>query len=394
MKKKTNKNELGSSTLEFIFCAPLLLIVMYAAMEINERIEQRVNTAIATGNAVWLAKPETTFQRNSATEELLKADILGTKNAGTQNIGTNGAAFQNGQSVLAYSDEKLKASSYSANMSRDVSLGSEDSAYRRASQKIGDTKIDPFANTLGVFASNMIRIYRRLVDPPEPSIPSMFPDTQIEHTQVAWSISNSGTANLAMKAIEDLSKQVGVGTNSQLPKIDSDEYRMLAQQIRYLRRNAGYHNNDYKNEALLGFAFGIGDTDNYDNFVNKCFMKLDKNMRSDCGEDNGFYDYLEMRHNTVAMGKTFMSCVCTGLDCPVKIAFKLVLETAKQFVIGAIQSKVESVISDQVTHATDAIATEIASKLKDPKDLIEGKVKNVQATIENQVNQSLDEVLK
>ena len=47
----------GSSTLEFILCAPALLILMYVAMEINERIEQRTTATIAAGNASWLADP-------------------------------------------------------------------------------------------------------------------------------------------------------------------------------------------------------------------------------------------------------------------------------------------------------------------------------------------------
>ena len=69
----------GSSTLEFILCAPALLILMYVAMEINERIEQRTTATIAAGNASWLADPNSVGAASSDLKTTSKSDILGTK---------------------------------------------------------------------------------------------------------------------------------------------------------------------------------------------------------------------------------------------------------------------------------------------------------------------------
>ena len=78
MQRSKEKSERGSSTLEFIFCAPLLIILMFIAMEINERIEQRVTSAIAAGNASWLADPnQMSAAGGPEAENLAKADVLG-----------------------------------------------------------------------------------------------------------------------------------------------------------------------------------------------------------------------------------------------------------------------------------------------------------------------------
>lgn len=387
------KGQHGSSTLEFIFCAPVLLIVLYAAMEINERIEQRVNSVIATGSAAWLTKPDAAFQNGVAAQDLIKADILGTSSQGVLQT-KPGLTIQNGRSILTYSENKLHSDAYQATVSHiSDRQASERAAAVRASQRIGNTGVDPFAHTVATFATNIIGIYRLLVDPPSPNIPTMFPDTPIEHTQVAWTLTPAGTTNLAVKGIEELAKHLDSKTAADLPDTAADQYRLLAQHVQFLRRNAGYHNNQYNNEALIGMAFG--DNGEYKKFVDQCFMNLEKrNLNSQCGESNGFYDYLNLRHNAISTMKTFMSCVCTGLDCPAKIAVRIIIETAKHVLEDIVTNSIEKILTGAVNTAIEEASNKIEDGLKGPKDQITNQVKNVQKNISDQTDKAVDQVFK
>ena len=163
--------EQGSSTLEFIFCAPLLLIIMFVAMELNERIEQKVNTTITGGNLAWIAKADS---NGSTAASVAKADILGSKISGaTLGVGA-GSSMNGNEAVMSYTDTKRRADSYAIHLEHLRNVQSDRRAKDRATQKIGNSTTDSFTTGLATAAITIGTVIDGITAPNVSWIPSLF----------------------------------------------------------------------------------------------------------------------------------------------------------------------------------------------------------------------------
>ncbi len=333
----------GSSTLEFIFCAPLLLIIMFVAMEINERIEQRVNTTIAGGNLAWISKINAS---GTTGQELAKADILGSKNGAV--LGAT-ATLQDSNAVMSYSDTKKRADSYDINATHLRNQQSDNRAKDRARQKIGSSTMDTFSTGLASSVIHIGTIIDAITAPKISWLPNLFlRDLYIEEQRLSWSTSSTGTSNAAIAGIQDLTKLIGSEDNGNLSFASQQEYRLLAHRSNYLRRDPAYHPDGYTNQVLFGM--GVGD-DTFSDYNEKCFMTFDEKP---CREKNGFVDYVKTRHGIIFGVKTFLECDFSNFISLAKsLAFQLALAILEKAITDKLAEIVEKPIENAYKGMTD-----------------------------------------
>jgi hypothetical protein len=376
----------GSSTLEFILCAPALLILMYVAMEMNERIEQRVTATIAAGNSSWLADPNTSGPSSPAAAEMAKADILGTKSASNPvllSADTVVDATLTNSSVMAYSPEKMKQNAYDINITRTVSSVSNDNAKNRSSQTVGNISSDATATNINNIVNQASRIADGIQNHHIPWIPQLFPEaTPVEQQVLSWSAKDAGATNAGIKAITDLAGMISSNAGSDLTTFNSPTAKVLAAKSTYLRRDPMYHPNKYENQALYGMLFGAVDTE-YTDFNDKCFMNLE---RTPCGQHNGFVDYLETAHSTIVTLRTAIQCTCKVPYCVDMIAAILLgigIDVAENALTKAVM---DPIIAD--------VTSTIDGALQGPHAEIQRQIDSVQngatSTISNELNTLLD----
>lgn len=384
---KMKATELGSSTLEFIFCAPILLIVMFVAMEINERIEHRVAATIAAGNATLLIKPDASAGALGEVEAITKGDILGAYANAGEVRSKNGQTLQSGQTVLSYSDAKLKTDSYDVQIARTVDNRSQTEADQRAGQKIGNSTLDRFAVGMSGTAASLMHHYRKFTN----GLMQIFPEKPIERTDISWSTSTSGTTNLAMTAIEDLAQGIGSSVATDLPKMSSHEYRLLAHKTRFLKRDAAYHNNDYQMQALYGIPFGESFDDD---FVSECFLNFKRDTKAECGENNGFYSYVEGRHNVIATAKTVISCTCFGLDCLRIPITRALIEGVKAVLTSMIEGAITSAVTSVVDQVQNEVAKQISTPLEEPQKILEAQIEKQTDRMRTMAKDAMEKALE
>lgn len=390
----------GSSTLEFIFCAPLLLIIMFIAMEVNERIEHRVTSAIAAGNAAWIVNADqSSLDPNAATElqNLAKADILGTRDGANVLGSPAGAMVSDGQTIMSYSENKRHANSYTSRISRSIDDDATTTANNRAGTKVGNAKLDGAAAALANAAAGLSNVVKTVSDPPASWIPSAFPAKNIEEQRLAWSISSLGTSNVALSTIEDLAKSVNGNITGDLQDPTSSKYRLLAHHSNYLRRYPGYHprTDEYKSEAVVGLILAFDDPDHYDDFVDECFMRFDSPI---CGQTNGFVSYIRTIHIILTTVKTAIdtaavACVVSSLGTGTLACFA----TSAQ--IWGVEAALTKIIDTTLDKAMEGVADKIKEKIteslgnatKGIKDKIKEKIGNFHTEISGKVDAALSE---
>ena len=378
----------GSSTLEFILCAPALLILMYVAMEINERIEQRTTATIAAGNASWLADPNSVGAASSDLKTTSKSDILGTKSnpasglIGPQAGGVNATLDNN--TVMAYSSDKMTQDAYGLEIIRTVSVDSNTRAKERSQVKIGNLSTDATAmnlnNTLNSVASVLDTIQNTGVD----FIPRLFPDaTPVEQQVLSWSLKDGGSTNAALKAISELSKITSSTAGNDLAHFSEDSAKVLAAKSTFLRRDPMFHPSGYMNQQLYGMLFGAMSTE-MDEFNDKCFMNIDdKNV---CGQSNGFVNYLKAGHTSVTLLRTWIQCVPKGpvftwpAEIEAGIAIGVALDVAVNTATGGVKDDIVGPIQNEVQDKIDAAYGRVQKEIDKAKN-------GLGADVEKQIKQ-------
>jgi hypothetical protein len=341
-------NEQGSTTMEFLFCAPALVMLMFVAMELNERIEQRVNLAISAGNTAWISKPKSVMQgQGKALESMAKADVLGTRQTGTNILATsNGDVLPDSNVTLSYTDTRRRADSYGISVESLATETTEQTALKRAKATLGDSDTDKITSGFQQFLGAVNKV-AGVAERPKFAGKSieLFPDSPIEQHRVSWSLSEKGVTNQAFNALENLADFYGKESVDQLPKINSNQYRLLSHRTLYLKRDPGYHPDDYQWQAGIGLLAG---TDEYSDWVDDCFMKLERNV---CGSHNGFYDYLERTHNLIAFAKLLYDVISAALSSnPFTAASGIAMAKLKEDILNnlkiALQDEVMSAFSN------------------------------------------------
>jgi hypothetical protein len=394
------QNEEGSSTLEFIFCAPLLLMVMFVAMEINERIEQRVTATIASGNSAWIADTHYMTNPGAAAEEVAKADILGTKSNTTVGIIGQGAnpVFNDSSTVLSYSETKRRADSYVAKLDRFTGSVADQSVRGRAQAIIGDVVSDEPTRRIASVSVSAGEFMSRLGRPNVKWLPDLFPETHTEQQILSWSVSDKGTTNAALTAIRELSESVnGKDTSADLDRFSSRDFQVLAAKSMYLRRDPGFHPNGYVNQSIFGMGISYlspGDSAAYKEFIKECFMKFEKSL---CDQRNGFYPYVERIHAQIFAIKTMIdlirniSCaVPLSPQCAAAITAKTMADQAiadaKRRVIDAIEKKVSDQVQKEIDGRIDQLGKEISRKFPQGLDgTINDEVKKLSDELARQI---------
>jgi hypothetical protein len=276
----------GSTTLEFVFCAPLLVIFAYAAMEINERLEQRVMSAIEANNAAWEADPRAT--NGPATVNLQPVSDVSKLNI----LGTAVATDPDTKTIIAYSPNKLKADGYSLDIQHEQGAATTALARHRVLADIG-INTNGAAHTFASWSAGAVNLVESVFY--NSTLP-LLPIYHVEKINLSWSLTPQGSGNLALNAMQDLATyQNYQASGSQIVDLSSDKYRLLSNQSRFLRRNSGYHEDHYHSQVLGGFVAGLANSD-LNNFVEKCYFKFSNAMSSDCGEDNGYFDVVDRGH--------------------------------------------------------------------------------------------------
>ncbi len=283
--KQINSKIAGSTTLEFIFCAPLLVIFAYAAMEINERLEQRVTSAIEANNAAWAADPTingAATVNGQPVSDLSKLNILGTAVATDPDTKT----------IVSYSPNKLKADGYSLDIQHEQAAATTALARNRVLADIG-INTNGAAHSFADWSNTAVNLVESVF---YNSTFPLLPTYHVEKINLSWSLTPQGSGNLAINAMQDLATyQNYQASGTQIVDFNSDKYRLLSNQSRFLRRNSGYHEDKYKNQVLGGFVAGLANSD-LNNFVEKCYFKFSNAMSSDCGEDNGYFNVVDKGH--------------------------------------------------------------------------------------------------
>ena len=369
----SKSSQLGSSTLEFIFCAPLLLIVMFVAMELNERIDHRVTSTIAAGNAAWLAQPARGISSAGGdAEKLAKADILGIRagtGAWTLGISAPGELSNN---IMSYTNTKRRSDAYAVTIDRTYNATSDQNAQRRAGTRIGSSNADATAASLGTATIAIQSVVRKLTDPQVWALPSLFPTNSIEEQRLSWSVSATGTSNLALQTIEELAKSVGSDVGHDLQNSSTREYRLLSHHTTYLRRDPAYHPNRYESQALFGLILGSGE---FNDFIDQCFMKFEIDKR-DCGEESGFYTYVARSHGIVSFAKTMIDTAT--IAC---IAASLGLGTGScnitQFAVWGVEAGIDKAVQVVTDKATNAIGSAIQAKIDEALSAIDAQIETM-----------------
>jgi hypothetical protein len=381
----------GSSTLEFIFCAPLLVAMMFIAMEINERIEQRVTSAIAAGNAAWIAKvdPGMTGDQTSM-HDLVKADVLGTRAGSGPALGIqSGASASGSETVLSYTDTKRRADTYDVHIKREQSDAARNRMIDRSSVALGDSNMDKVMAKMAQASGVLMKLWDKVTNPTFLQLPPIFPTSAPEEYELSWNIAAGKTDNALISIIEKLAQSVDKNQTSPIDPT-SNTYRVLAHHTSYIKRDAGYHPSEYRLQAALGIAFG-GCNQKFSDFNDKCFMtlKADKNT---CGEDNGYVDYLYKIYLAVVTGKTILdagviACIAASLGlgsgtCNIpQIAMIAAEEGLKQLgqkkLEDALTSAVKGKMEDVVTKASCGGADSLKSGLTPATNSFDGEKNNV-----------------
>lgn len=389
--------ERGSSTLEFIFCAPLLLIVMFVAMELNERIEQRVTSAIASGNSAWLVRPQVGGAAvNSEAEDLGKADILGTKNAtSTGVLGVqNSDVLHDSSTVMSYSDSRRRADAYALKIDRLQNDTSDQHAKARSGVKIGDSTMDAVAAGLGKSANAVEMTMRKFVKPPVSWLPTVFPLHAVEEHRLSWGTSSVGSTNLALKTIEGLALSVGSKVGDNLGELSDKRFQLLAHHTRYLRRDPQFHPDEYVNGPFLGVIAG---SSAFDKFIKNCFMKFVVDQ-AECGQKNGFYNYVARLHGLLVMAKTLVdsatiACIAATLGmgtggCIVTKVQVFTVESILDAAVDEVFNQVSGKLSDLIDQKIDDVLGSITDKLEEQ---IENAMNGIKKKVEEAAGKTLDE---
>jgi hypothetical protein len=367
----------GSSTLEFIFCAPLLVILMFVAMEINERLEQRVTLAIAGGNAAWISKPEVgTNGELGSMHSLVTADILGLRSGSGAALGIRQAtmAATGAETILSYTETKSRADTYFVSIQRDETDNAQRRLIDRSGAKLGDSQMDATMSNVSSLAANLMRTWDRLANfAPLGLSAKPFPSGAPEEIKVTWGVNESHSQNLLLKSISQLAK--GIDRAADISSFDSasTNNRLLAHKTYYIKRDAGYHPESYQLQAAMGMGLG---SCQFDNFNDKCFMNLGVNPR-ECGETNNYIDYLYRIYATVVLGKTLVdvgviACIVASIgtgSVACKIPQNLVMAAEKALTKAELEY-IEKVLKDAVKESMGQVIN--AVPCSDSNTLIDG----------------------
>ncbi|MCX6117796.1 MAG: pilus assembly protein [Proteobacteria bacterium] len=395
---KIGSSKQGSSTLEFIFCAPLLVMFMFVAMELNERVEQRINSSIAANNTAWLAKADlTNVGQQSAIEPVTKADILGIKSGSTSSMILNGSSQPiSSGAILSYSDSKMNSNAYHIMVNRRQNSAATATAANRASTAIGTSVIDQISSNLAAGSAQASQFFDQITGGRSRFLPTIFPNNDVEEITIGWSLTNQGSSNKALEAIDALSKQVNGSAPTDMNHFYTSEYRVLAHHTVYLRRDPAYHPNSYKNQAVLGMVLGSSD---FSDFNNKCFMKLDVDDAI-CGEKNKFADYLHDVYMIISGGKTAIdlftsSCLAAtaGLGSAGCLATKII--------VGEVEDAIKDAIDHKITSEAGKIATMATTKVEDfarnalpGGSITDSAVNNIKTSIHQKTSEATTEYLR
>lgn len=397
-------NKKGSSTLEFIFCAPLLLMVMFVAMELNERIEQRVTVAIASGNSIWLADPKAPSRSSDAAASLAKADILATKSVSSPEMVGPGQV-QNlieTEAVLTYSETKRRADAYVAKLDRVVGDAADLWANKRSRAEVGETRIDFPGRTVARAAVEAKQVIDKITHPDVKWLPHLFPKDLTEQQILSWSVSNQGSTNAAIDAIRNLSEFVNKSdTKADLDRFGAPEYRILAAKMAFLRRDPAFHPDAYENQSLYGMVLSLTaprEQSAFSHWVKDCFMSF---KRETCSQRNGFVPYVENVHATVFSIKTMIdtaqiiACAFGPISCAPAEAAKRIAKNAVDEVIKTVEMEIENQISDSIERAINEKFNQISQKTRDEMGrAMEEIPQRVGGRIESEINRQIQDILK
>ncbi|MCX6126093.1 MAG: hypothetical protein NTV34_15275 [Proteobacteria bacterium] len=391
MQKTEKMSEQGSSTLEFIFCAPLLMILMFVVLEIHERIEQRVTSAIAAGNASWLTDPnQMTAAGGPEAENLTKADVLGAhSNPNNGIVAVNNNAVRSDSSVvMSYTDTKRRADAYNLQIESRSDATATNTARERALTTIGTSSADSVSTNLVLATDSVSRAFKSFTNSRVSWIPRLFPANEIEEHRLSWSVSETGTTNAAIQAIGDLATTIDHNLASDLQSSEDPSHRLLAQHSTYLRRDPAYHpegtsSNGYRNEALFGAIVGTG---NFDAFIDDCFMKLVVDA-STCGRKNSFVDYVKKIYRNVAIGKTMIDIA--GLTC----AATTIVGAAMCLLNSVIIKGTEKTLTDVVTNKIEGLKKVVINAVDDKiTSVINSAAGSLGTQLEAQIQIAIDQV--
>ncbi|MCX6118479.1 MAG: hypothetical protein NT027_13125 [Proteobacteria bacterium] len=376
----------GSSTLEFIFCAPLLVVLMFVALEINERIEQRVNTSIAGGNLAWISKENSNGAAGA--DAVAKADILGAKTGGGAVLGVQSSTvLGDSNNVMSYTETKRRADSYNIVVTHIRNSSSDQNARQRGKLVLGTSSMDTFTSYLNSTVSTVSRTIDAVTATSVSWLPHLFlPNLHIEEQRISWSISPTGTTNAAITAIQNLSESVGTGTSQDLWATNSVQYRALVHKSNYLRRDPAYHPNAYKNQVMFGLPIGNSD---FNRFNDDCFMKFDKRP---CKENNGFYDYINDKHSKLYTIKSVLQCDFTNF---ISIAKSLAMRVIISAIEGVVRNKIEDIIMKPANKAIDDVTntlSNVSSDLTNIESISQTQIDELNRAIDSSVDKAIEAI--
>ncbi len=338
----------GSSTLEFVFCAPMLLVLLYVAFEVNERIEQRSLLAIATQNAIWIEDPkdgETSVasyldQGNaSPTLSTVWEDVLGQPGDGPSTR------------MATTSSPRKDRESYDLQLLRRSTPGSDKKAADRAVTPLGSSFLDKTSQAQAIGSSAVMGALG-------PMTQFLFPQQDIEQQTAVLSLKAKADVFTNMQRVQSLIALLQMN-------LEPDAAMSLRQRLMYdghafLFRDAGYQSPRYQRQGVAGLAIGWGDKnrDMSKKFVEECLMNFKRDLTSSCDEQNDFYLEVENLFRTIAAIKAGIYALNMS-----KCAALLVGAPAC-FVGTAVQDFVmNKIIDEAVAKATNELATLLEDQL-------------------------------
>jgi hypothetical protein len=349
MKMTTHLNsKSGSSIVEFLVAAPVLALIVYFAMDINQTVEYRQGMHIAARNRAYEQHPNdlSAQQRQFRLEKDLKPFQ-----------GVDGQIDQsNSKTTMAESIRYHQSLGISLGRVGDSMVGRDgkDSGYERSSQVVG--RIAQGATYAVDNISHLTNLWG-MIDAEDFWV---VPPPRIRTSRVEFNANTQGS--LFDAALTAASVAIERPVDHEALKTDIEEKIKVRQSsLHMVRPENGYHPDQYVAQSLIGFGIGFlskqkpwgAYSDNHKSgslteFNGQCLMNWDLGG-SDCHSINGFYT------SVVTIGAAIQVLITIAEIIPPTTAAGVAADVASELIKEAVKTAAEKIATSLKTKITERL---------------------------------------
>lgn len=372
MKQKNLRLKKGASVTEFLVAAPILALLLYAALDLNQNIEFKQGLIVSTRNAAFDTLDSQQLDMRSTNS--LQSQVQPFAARGSEgDMGSLNVQIEENPGYtanLGFDKDRAKAAIPASNRGSD-------STYEGVSATAGSV-IVPANNALDTLTKtvNLVGIVGNVWLLPPATLRS-----------VTGTLGSTAGTSILRKSMGLVSRAAENARNpGQLPGYTSPS----ASYLLYLRPETGHHPDGYVAQPVIGFLLGMGseykkwgETGHVgigatpENYNNNCLMNFDG------GGDNctNLNVTLTLIKTTGVLIRTLITAgEMSGILTAPSVAIDLktfAVKTAVDIAIGKITDFVSDKVEDQISSAAEDVLRDVdfidiagAGKLSDPASFL------------------------